>query len=125
MKEINNILKRAIREGFDLSTLPNYSPESFTNSLYDYFLEKKYSITEEDGVLYVGYNIIEDIAEITIFETTMKIKPLQEEGFFDILVELLRYVTKVAEPKKNIKKQEDISTEDYSEDESSEEEWWL
>ena len=124
MKQINNILKRALKDGFDLSTLPNYSQKSFFDGLYDYFVEKKYFITEEEGVLYVGYNIIEDVAEISVFGSTMKITPLQEQGFFDIFVELFRYIRILSDSRDNKIKQEDASTEDYSEEESSEE-WWL
>ena len=124
MREINTILKRALKDGFDLSTLPKSSPELFINGLYDYFLKNKYAVSEEDGILYVGYSIIEDVAEISVWETTMKIKPLQEEGFFDILVELFRYIREASKAPEIEKKQEDISTEDYSDEESSEE-WWL
>ena len=74
--------------------------------------------------MYVGYNIIEDVAEISVFGSTMKITPLQEQGFFDIFVELFRYIRILSDSRDNKIKQEDASTEDYSEEESSEE-WWL
>ena len=75
--------------------------------------------------MYVGYNIIEDVAKVTVFDTTMRITPLQEEGFFDILIELFKFISITAKLTILDKKTEDISTEDYSDDDDSSEEMWL
>jgi hypothetical protein len=123
MKKINNILKRALKDGFDLGGLPDYTPRKFINSLYEHLVKNHYIVYEEHEILYVGYNIIDEVAEITITGTTMKIKPLQEEGFFDILIELFKYISKSAKVSLLEKHKEDISTEDYSDDDSSEEMW--
>ena len=92
-REINKILKRALKEGFDLKGLPDYSPRKFINSLYQHLVENHFIVYEENNIMYVGYNIIDDVAKITVFDTTMRITPLQEEGFFDILIELFKYIS--------------------------------
>jgi len=126
-KEINGILKRALKEGFNLEGLPNYTPRNFIDSLYEHLVKNHYVVYEEDCVMYVGYNIVDDVAKITVIDTTMKITPLQEEGFFDILIELFKYVSIIANLKVLDKKPEDVSTEDYSDDDDddSSEEMWL
>tara|TARA_Y100000592_G_C5432466_1_gene299062 strand:+ start:762 stop:1145 length:384 start_codon:yes stop_codon:yes gene_type:complete len=124
--EINDILKRALKDGFDLSGIPNYKPRKFIDSLYDHLVGNQYVVYEEDCVMYVGYNIIDDVAKIIIIDTTMKIKPIQEEGFFDILVELFKFIGIVTKITLLEKKPEDVSTEDYSDDDDdSSEEMWL
>ena len=125
-KGINNILKRALKDGFNLEGIPNYTPRDFIDSLYDHLVKNHYVVYEEDCVMYVGYNIIDDVAKITVIDTTMKIAPLQEEGFFDILIELFKFVSIVANLQILDKKPEDVSTEDYSDDDDdSSEEMWL
>ena len=123
--EVNSILKRALKDGFNLEGLPNYSPRSFINSLYEHLVKNHYIVYEEAGIMYVGYNIVDDVAKITVSGSTMKIKPLQEEGFFDILIELFRYISRVAKISLTEEKTEDASTEDYSDDDESSEELWL
>ena len=95
-KEMNNILKRALKEGFDLAGLPDYTPRGFIDSLYDHLVKNHYVVHEENCVMYVGYNIIDDVAKVTVFDTTMRITPLQEEGFFDILIELFKQYLKIS-----------------------------
>ena len=125
-KGINNILKRALKDGFNLEGIPNYTPRDFIDSLYDHLVKNHYVVYEEDCVMYVGYNIIDDVAKITVIDTTMKIAPLQEEGFFDILIELFKFVSIVANLPILDRKPEDVSTEDYSDDDDdSSEEMWL
>ena len=64
MTEIKKILHRALKMGFDLSTLPNYSPRDFTAGLYDYLLSKHYMVSEEEGgVLFIGYTVTDDVAK--------------------------------------------------------------
>ena len=76
----------------------------------------------EDGVIYVGPDIIEDVAEVRIENETMKVTPLTENGFFDVLVTLFKYISHVAALEEE-KGEEDISTEDAVDDESSEDLW--
>ena len=122
-KPINDILKRALKDGFDLSTIPNYTPRKFINSLFEHLVKNHFVVYEEDCVMYVGYNVIEDVAKIVVIDTTLKIEPLQEQGFFDILIELFKFIGIIAKISLIEKKTEDVSTEDYSEDDSSEEMW--
>ena len=122
-KPINDILKRALKVAFDLSTIPNYTPRKFINSLFEHLVKNHFVVYEEDCVMYVGYNVIEDVAKIVVIDTTLKIEPLQEQGFFDILIELFKFIGIIAKISLIEKKTEDVSTEDYSEDDSSEEMW--
>ena len=122
-KPINDILKRALKDGFDLSTIPNYTPRKFINSLFEHLVKNHFVVYEEDCVMYVGYNVIEDVAKIVVIDATLKIEPLQEQGFFDILIELFKFIGIIAKISLIEKKTEDVSTEDYSEDDSSEEMW--
>ncbi len=78
----------------------------------------------EDGVIYVGPDIIEDVAEVRIENETMKVTPLTENGFFDLLVTLFKYISYVAAQQEE-KGEEDISTEDAVDDDDSSEEIWL
>ena len=123
MSEAKRILRRALKDGFNLSSLPNYKPDTFKRNLYDYLVSKHYLVCEENEKILVGYSAVEDVAEISIEDTTMKIKPLIEEGFFDIFVELFRYIGMAAKTSSDLTEPDDVSTEDYSEDSS--EELWL
>ena len=92
--------------------------------LYDFLLEKHYSVVEEEGDIYVGYNIVDDIVQVTLEVDTLKVKPLKEEGFFEILMEVFRYIYKVS----GIPTEEnpdDDPTESYSDNEEESEELWL
>jgi hypothetical protein len=124
MSEAKTLIQRALKNGFDLSTIENYSEKLFKEGLYDYLVENKFYVTEEDGVIFVGIDIFDDAAEIIIEDEKMTIKPLIQEGFFDILMEVFKYFSKYV---KNYlpKGEEDIPTESYSEEDSSSEELWL
>ena len=122
---MKRIIKRAMKHGFDLSAIPNYNPTEFKNGLFEYLVKMHFTVFEEEGALYIGYDPFEEVAEVTIVNTTMKIKPLTDSGFFEILLELFRYVGIAAkeeafEPKIN---SDEITTEDY--DSESSEELWL
>ena len=69
-----------------------------------------------------GINVVEDIAEVRIENKTMKVKPLTEKGFFEVLVSLFKYVKHLSSFVEEMS-EEDISTETDSDDESSEELW--
>lgn len=122
MTNLKKIIKRAMKHGFDLSFIKNYNERTIFQGLYEYLLKNKYYCSMEDGVIYVGPDIIEDVAEVRIEKQTMKVTPLTENGFFDVLVTLFKYISHVAALEEE-KGEEDISTEDAADDESSEDLW--
>tara|TARA_Y100000114_G_scaffold49778_1_gene45455 strand:+ start:10384 stop:10761 length:378 start_codon:yes stop_codon:yes gene_type:complete len=125
MSSVKVILKRALKHGFDLTSIPDYNPKKFKNGLFDHLVSMHFIVYEDDGALLVGYDVFEEIAEVRIDDTTMKIKPLTETGFFEILLELFRYVGIAAEIKNSeeIKSPAEATTEDL--DSESSEELWL
>ena len=119
---IRETIRRAIKHGFDLSSIPNYTPNKFRRELYDYLVKSHYAVFEEEGVIIVGYDLTSDILEIYINDTTMKVVPLADVGFFEILLDLFKYIA-IAAKEKN---QEEISTESLSDkDSESSGELWL
>lgn len=124
MTNLKKIIKRAMKHGFDLSFIKNYNERTIFQGLYEYLLKNKYYCSMEDGVIYVGPDIIEDVAEVRIEKQTMKVTPLTENGFFDVLVTLFKYISHVAALEEE-KGEEDISTEDVVDDDESSEDLWL
>ena len=118
MSNLKNILKRAIKNGFDLSYIPDYRPRTFRNGLYDYLVESKFYCYMEDERIFVGVDILEDIAEVYLEGATMKIVPLGESGFFDLLVHLFKYIGIASK-----EKPEEEKTTESMNDNSSEEIW--
>ena len=124
MRDLKDILKRSIKNGFDLSFAEKHGDKKLLQGLYDYLVRNHYYCSMEDGTIYVGIDIVEDIVEVTIKNKTMKVKPLVDKGFFEVLVSLFKYVKHLAfEMEKDI--DEDISTETDDHDEESSEEMWL
>ena len=124
MKDLKDILRRSIKSGFDLSLAEKQSDKRLLQGLYDYLIKNQYYCSMEDGIVYVGINIVEDIVEVTIKDKTMRVKPLVDKGFFEVLVSLFKYVKHLAsEMEKDL--DEDISTETDEHDEESSEEMWL
>lgn len=124
MTNLKKIIKRAMKHGFDLSFIKNYNERTIFQGLYEYLLKNKYYCSMEDGVIYVGPDIVEDVAEVRIEKQTMKVTPLTENGFFDVLVTLFKYISHVAALEEE-KGEEDISTEDAVDDDESSEDLWL
>jgi len=124
MKETKDILKRAMKHGFDLSFIENYNEKRILQGLYDYLVRNHYYCSMEDGVIYVGIDIVQDIAEVTISNKTMKVKPITDKGFFDILISLFKYI-RFASSIEQKEIEEDISTETDEDDDESSEEMWL
>ena len=118
MSSLKNILKRAIKNGFDLSYIPNYRPRTFRNGLYDYLVESKFYCYMEDERIFVGVDILDDIAEVYLDGPTMKVVPLSEVGFFDLLVHLFKYIGIASK-----EKPEEEETTESLDDDSSEEIW--
>tara|TARA_B100002019_G_scaffold287750_1_gene300239 strand:- start:2399 stop:2767 length:369 start_codon:yes stop_codon:yes gene_type:complete len=121
MRDLKDIIRRAIKNGFDLSFVNVYNERKITQDLYDFLVNQKYFCSMEDNVIYVGPEIVEDVAKITIKNKVMYVKPLTHEGFFDTLVTLFKYIQFLSNNQEE-DPQEDISTEDYDDD-SSEEIW--
>ena len=123
MKDLKDILRRSVKNGFDLSFIKEYNEKKVLQSLYDYLVINYYYCSMEDGVIYVGIDIVEDIAEVRIVDKSLKVKPLKEKGFFEILLSLFKFIKYLSSSsiKKEIEDDDDESTE--IDDESSEEMW--
>jgi hypothetical protein len=119
-RDTKDILKRAMKNGFDLSFVIKYDEKKIFQGLYDFLVDEKFYCSMDGSVIYVGPDIIEDSAEITIVDKTLKIKPLTDRGFFDTLVALFKYIRHLASLQEEAS-EEDISTE--TDDDSSEEIW--
>ena len=126
MKDLKDILRRSVKNGFDLSFVKDYNERELLQGLYDYLIRNYYYCSMEDGVIYIGIDIIEDIAEVRIRNKNMKVKALKEKGFFEILLSLFKYVKYLSS--NCIQEEleyEDISTETDDHDDESSEEMWL
>ena len=124
MKDLKDILRRSVKNGFNLDFAEKYSDKALLQKLYDFLVKNHYYCSMEDGIVYVGINIVEDIVEVTIVDKTMRVKPLIDKGFFEVLVSLFKYVKHLAsETEKHL--EEDISTETDDHDDESSEEMWL
>lgn len=124
MRDLKSILKRSVKNGFDLSFVENYNEKKLLQGLYDYLVRNQYYCSMENSVVYVGINVVEDIAEIRIKDKTMKVKPLTDKGFFEVLVSLFKYVKYLSSFIEEMS-EEDIPTETDEDDEESSEEMWL
>lgn len=124
MSQVKRIIKRAIKNGFDLSTIPNYNPRNFKNKLFQYLVDNKYFVFEEDESLFIGFHPFEDTLRVYFIGTCMKIEPLKESGFFEILIELFRYIS-IASKEEVLEDSEEETTEKYSEEDSDSGELWL
>ena len=124
MRDLKDILKRSIRSGFDLSFAKTYNDKKLLQGLYDYLVRNHYYCSMEDGIVYVGINIVDDIAEVTVEDKTMKVKALTDKGFFEVLLSLFKYVKHLSSKIDDLP-QEDISTETDDLDDESSEEMWL
>ncbi len=131
MSKHQGLINRALKNGFDLTTLPNYKPAKFKQRLYDYFVERKYFVMEEGESFFISYNVASDVAEISIIDGTLLITPLEEEGFFDVFMEVMKFITSECEEPTA---EEDETTDSYSEetlkkvldeDDDDSEEMWI
>ena len=125
MRNLKNIIRRAIDNGFDLSFVKNYDEKVLLQGLYDFLVKNKYYCSMDGDVIYVGPDIIEDVAEVRIENKTMRVKALTDRGFFDTLVTLFKYIKHLSE-QVDEDSEEDFSTEtDELDDDESSEEMWL
>jgi len=124
-KNIKSILKRALKNGFDLSSIENYNPKLFMNKLYTYLVGKKYFCFEEEDYVIVSDYLLEDLAEIFIDGYHLRITPSKTEGMFDLLIEVFRFIA----DNPNLKTEDDETTEkeeiEESEDSDSKEFDWI
>ena len=107
-RKANGIIKRALKNGFDLSTIRNFEPKLFHDKLYTYLVSQKYFCFSEDGIIVVSDFTLEDVAEIEIKDFHLKIIPLRPEGVFDILMEVFKFIA----DNPDLKPEEEISTEE-------------
>ena len=77
MKDLKDILRRSVKNGFNLDFAEKHSDKVLLQKLYDFLVKNHYYCSMEDGIVYVGINIVEDIVEITIKDKTMRVKPLK------------------------------------------------
>lgn len=126
MRNLKSIIRRAIDNGFDLSFVKNYNEKALLQGLYDFLVKNKYYCSMDGDVIYVGPDIIEDVAEVRIENKIMRVKALTDKGFFDTLVTLFKYIKHLSE-QVGEDSEEDISTEtdELDDDEESSEEMWL
>ena len=110
MRNLKSIIRRAIDNGFDLSFIKNYNEKEILQGLYEFLIKNKYYCSMDGDVIYVGPDIIEDVAEVKIENKTMRVKALTDKGFFDTLVTLFKYVKHLSE-QIDEDSEEDISTE--------------
>lgn len=107
-RKVNGIIRRAIKNGFDLSTIRNFDPKLFHDKLYTYLVSQKYFCFSEDGIIVVSDFTLEDVAEIEIKDFHLKIVPLRPEGVFDILMEVFKFIA----DNQDLKPEEEASTEE-------------
>jgi hypothetical protein len=62
-KKVQAILKRALKSGFDLSSIRNYDPKLFMRKLYTYLVSQKYFCFDEGDAIVVSDYLFEDLAE--------------------------------------------------------------
>ena len=122
-KKVQAILKRAMKNGFDLSAIENYDPKLFMRRLYTYLVSQKYFCFDEADTVIVSDYLFEDLAEIYIDGYHLKITPLKTEGMYELLIEVFRFVADnpILKTEDEDTTEEDIK--DESEDDSKEFDW--
>ena len=106
--KVKGIIRRALRNGFDLSTIKNYDPKLFLDKMYTYLVDRKYFCFAEENILIVSDYTFEDLAELEIGDSYLKITPIKTDGIFDLLLEVFKFVA----DNPNLIPEEDISTEE-------------
>ena len=124
-RKANAIIRRALKNGFDLSSIRNFTPKLFRDKIYSYLVDQKYfCFSEDNNVIVVSDYTLDDLAELEINEFHLKIVPLRPEGIFDLLMDIFKFVA----DNPDLMPEEDISTEEDSsppEDIPSEEFDWI
>ena len=107
-RKAKGIIRRALRNGFDLSTIKNYDPKLFLDKMYTYLVEKKYFCFAEENVLVVSDYTFEDLAELEVGDSYLKIIPIKTEGIFELLLEVFKFISE----NPDLTPEDDISTEE-------------
>ena len=115
-KSIKSILKRAMKNGFDLSSIRNYDPNLFMKKLYSYLVSQKYFCFDEGDTIIVSDYLFEDLAELNINGYHLNIVPVKTEGMFELLIEVFRFIA----DNPNLKIEDEDTTEEDIKDESEE-----
>jgi len=115
-KKIQAILKRALKSGFDLSSMRNYDPKLFMRKLYTYLVSQKYFCFDEGDAIVVSDYLFEDLAELHVDGYHLKITPLKPEGMYDLLIEVFKFVA----DNPNLQMEDEDTTEEDIKDESEE-----
>jgi len=109
-RKAKGIIRRALKSGFDLSSIKNYDPKIFHDKLYSFLVDRKYFCFSEDNIIVVSDFTFEDLAELDISDMHMKIIPLKPEGIFELLLDIFKFVA----DNPDLMPEEDISTEEDS-----------
>ena len=88
-----DIIRKAVDNGMKLSHISNI--RKFKNEMFD-FLTNKHFCYEDSGRYIVG-NIYDDIAVIEIENSTLRIAPIMQFGFFEILMNLFKFYSEYKE----------------------------
>lgn len=115
-KDPKSLLKRALKNGFDLSSIQNYDPKLFMNKLYTYLVSQKYFCFDEEDYIQVSDWLFEDLAEIYIDGYHLKLTPAKSEGIFELLIEVFRFIA----DNPNLKTEDEETTEEVPKEESDE-----
>jgi len=107
-RKVKSIIRRALKNGFDLSTIKNYNDKLFRDMLYTHLVEKKYFCYAEENVVVVSDHTFEDLAELEVHTSYLKIIPIKTEGIFDLLLEVFRFIA----DNPDLRPEEEISTEE-------------
>jgi hypothetical protein len=107
-KKVQAILKRALKSGFDLSSIRNYDPKLFMRKLYTYLVSQKYFCFDEGDAIVVSDYLFEDLAELHVDGYHLKITPLKPEGMYDLLIEVFKFVA----DNPNLQVEDDDTTEE-------------
>jgi len=107
-RKVKDIIRRALKNGFDLSTILNYEPKLFKNKLYMYLIQKKYFCFEEEDVIVVSDYTLDDLAELEVGDYHLKINTIRTEGIFDLLIEIFRFIA----DNPDLKPEDEFSTEE-------------
>ena len=90
---IKQEIKKAIKYGIHLGELGINEEGEFIKDLFDFLIEKKNFCTLKDNDrTIVASNDTEELAEIFIHVSTLKIIPLASDGYFKVFMDVLEFV---------------------------------
>lgn len=116
-REPIDMIKQAIQNGMDLSHIKDIT--KFKKTMYK-FLTNKHFCYEDFGKYVVG-TIYDDVAIVEVEDQTLRIVPIMQTGFFDILMNLFKFYSSYEEEKKKVLKVKNIDFKNNDDDE----EFWV